>query len=84
MKFIINVEEPIPFSDFSVPTPLACTESLLLDHVAKCLTMSSIVHHTAPVPSFHISFTYENAKYPLTFHCLAAAECRLASTQIPT
>jgi hypothetical protein len=71
------MEEPIPFSDFSVPTPLAHTESLsiLLDHVPKCITMSSTVHHTAPVPSFHISYTYKKAKHPLTFHSLTAAEC---------
>ena len=72
------MEEPIPFSNFSIPTPLAHTESLslslLLDHVPKCLTMSSTVHHTAPVPSFHISYTYKKAKHPLTFHSLAAAE----------
>jgi len=76
-----------PFHSLTSPFPLlwhALNPSLLLDHVAKCLTTSSTVHHTAPVPSFHISVTYKNAKHPSTFHCLAAAECILAHTQITT
>jgi hypothetical protein len=46
-----------------------------LDHMVKCLTVASNIHHTARVASSHISYAYKNIKHSLMFHCLEALEC---------